>query len=263
MAVNGVAYGQKKKFDIHALTATDKLYGGYYSDYAGKSSGFNAAAAKALDYSGEEDPKDAGGTAYSYAYIKTCDRAAWNSATAYTQSGKAMTPVKDTVYYLKEVPTGYLQPYTHYTYKKGDKSLQNMWYISANDDLRYDEAGFFVETFDADGKKTARIVTTLTVTNSNGGATVTLSPKSVFGTRTGVQGVPGVQAGYLTYLDAKSFMQEDQTSVFTPFWYTPDHIYVCGIKTRTINFNKVKVGSGNDCMRITDADNATPFPNLA
>jgi len=58
-------------------------------------------------------------------------------------------------------------------------------------------------------------------------------------------------------------MREDQTSVFTPFWYTPDNIYVCGITTRTINFNKVKVGSGSDCMRITDADNATPFPNLA
>ena len=253
MAVNGVA---RSTFNIFERTVIGTLYGGYFDDYAGKSASFNA---KTLTYTGSPVPTatDAGGTAYSCAYIKTCDRAAWNSATAYTQSGKNMTPVKDTVYYLKEVPTAYLQPYTHYTYKKGDKSLQNMWYISANDDLRYNEAGFFVETFDAKGKKTATIVTTLTVTNSNGGATVTLSPKSVFGKRT------DVQAGYLTYWDAKNSMREDQTSVFTPFWYTPDNIYVCGITTRTINFNKVKVGSGSDCMRITDADNATPFPNLA
>ena len=253
MAVDGV---EVTSFNIFEKTASGTLYGGYYNDYAGKSASFDA---KTLTYTGSPVPTatDAGGSAYDCAYIKTCKRAAWNSATAYTHSGKAMTPVKDTVYYLKEVPTAYLQPYTHYTYKKGDKSLQNMWYISANDDLRYNEAGFFVETFDANGKKTATIVTTLTVTNSNGGATVTLSPKSVFGTRT------GVQAGYLTYWDAKNSMREDQTSVFTPFWYTPDNIYVCGIKTRTINFNKVKVGSGSDCMVIADADNTTPFPNLA
>jgi hypothetical protein len=252
MAVNGVA---RSTFNIFERTANGTLYGGYFDDYAGKSASFDAGT---LTYTGSPVPTatDAGGSAYDCAYIKTCNRAAWNSATAYTHSGKAMTPVKDTVYYLKEVPTAYLRPYTHYTYKKGDKSLQNMWYISANDDLRYNEAGFFVETFDANGKKTATIVTTLTVTNSNGGATVTLSPKSVFGTRT------GVQAGYLTYWDAKLLMREDQTSVFTPFWYTPDHIYVCGIKTRTINFNKVKVGSGSDCMVIADANNTTPFPNL-
>ena len=122
MAVNGVA---RSTFNIFERTVDGTLYGGYFDDYAGKSASFNA---KTLTYTGSPVPTatDAGGTAYSCAYIKTSDRAAWNSATAYTQSGKNMTPVKDTVYYLKEVPTAYLQPYTHYTYKKGDKSLQNM-----------------------------------------------------------------------------------------------------------------------------------------
>ena len=252
MAVNGA---QRASFNIVDRTASGTLYGGYYNTYQGKSSGFNAAT---LTYSGEDIPTatDTGGTAYTCAYIKSSNRKAWDDATPYTTSGTAMAPHEGTVYYLKEVPTAYLQPYTHYSYKKGEMVLKNMWFISANDDLHYGDAGFFVETFDADGKKTATIVTTLTVTNSNGGASVTLSPKSVFGTKT------GVQAGYLTYWDAKDLIKADTTSVFTPFWYTPDQIYVCGTKTRTINFNKIKVGSGTDCMRITDAANATRFPEL-
>ena len=254
MAVDGV---EVTSFNIFEKTASGTLYGGYYNDYAGKSSTFDATA---LDYSGDSNPIDTGGTAYSYAYIKNSDRTAWNEATAYTTSGKAMNPDADTVYYLKEVPTAYLLPYTHYTYNKGTKALCNMWYISSIDDLRYGETGLFVETFDAEGKKTATIVTTLTVTNSNGGASVKLSPKSVFGNKGGVGN--GVQAGYLTYWDAKEagLIRENTTSVFTPFWYTLDNIYVCGTTTRTINFNNAKVGTGG--MRITDKTNETPSPDI-
>ena len=252
MAVDGV---EVTSFNIFEKTASGTLYGGYYNDYAGKSSTFDATA---LDYSGDSNPIDTGGTAYSYAYIKNSDRTAWNEATAYTTSGKAMNPDADKVYYLKEVPTAYLLPYTHYTYNKGTKALCNMWYISSIDDLRYGETGLFVETFDADGKKTATIVTTLTVTNSNGGASVKLSPKSVFGNKGGAG--KGVQAGYLTYWDATGLIKENTKSVFTPFWYTLDNIYVCGTTTRTINFNNAKVGTGG--MRITDKTNETPSPDI-
>ena len=70
----------------------------------------------------------------------------------------------------------------------------------------------------------------------------------------------GVQAGYLGYWDAKALIKANTTSKFTPFWFTPDSIYVCGTKTRTISFNNGKVGTGG--MRVADAANATPFPIL-
>lgn len=252
MAENGV---KVTSFNIFGRTAEGTLYGGYYKDYTGKSVDFDAAA---LDYSGSAYPKDEGGKAYTYAYIKEQNRGAWKEADAYTVSGKAMVPEQNNVYYLKEVPTAYILPYTHYTYNKADKLLRNMWYLTAIDDLNYQAAGFFVETFDANGKKTGTIVDTLKVTNTSGGATVTLSPSSLFGNKGGAG--MGVQAGYLSYWDAKALIKENATSVFTPFWHTPDGIYVCGTQTRTVKFNNAKVGTGG--MRITDAANMTPFPAL-
>lgn len=244
MAVNGV---KVTGFNIFARTVEGTLYGGYYKDYTGKSEGFDA---KALTYT-DGKAKDQSGKPYTYAYIKEQNRAAWKVADAYTVSGKAMEPGKDEVYFLKEVPTAYLLPYSHYTYRKGEKTLCNMWYLSAIDDLCYDAAGFFVETFDKDGKKDAIIVDTLTVTNANGGATVKLTPNSVFGNKGGLGN--GVQAGYLGYWDASSLIAENAISVFSPFWQTPDKIFVCGTDTRTVKFNNAKVGSGG--MRIEDAEN--------
>ena len=253
MVVNGT---KVTDFNIFERTIEGTFYGGYYSDYAGKSSGFDA---KTLDYSGSTPPKDAGGTAYTYTYIKDSSRGAWTYGNAYDVNGKAMDPGKDEVYYLKEVPTAYLLPYTHYTYNKSDKVIRNMWYLTAIDDLCYKEAGFFVETIDADGKiSETKIVDTLTITNTTGGATVTLSPSSVFGNKGGAGN--GVQAGYLTYWDAKAKIAENATSIFTPYWLTKDGIYVNGTQTRTIRFNNGKVGSGG--MRITDADVTELYPDI-
>ena len=88
---------------------------------------------------------------------------------------------------------------------------------------------------------------------------VTLSPNSVFGNKGGTG--KGVQAGYLGYWDASSKIAANATSKFTPFWQTPDKIYVCGTQNRTISFNNGKVGSGG--MRITDTDNSTLYPDIA
>lgn len=251
MAVNGV---KVTSFNIFERTAEGTFYGGYYSDYAGKSSGFDAAALTYTD--GKSEDED--GKAYTYAYIKESNREVWNYSDAYGVSGSAMAPEKDGVYYLKEVPTAYLLPYTHYTYNKSDKLLRNMWYLSAIDDLCYDKAGFFVETVNANGEKEATVVDTLTVTNATGGATVVLSPNSVFGNKGGAGN--GVQAGYLTYWDAKEKISAGAVSEFTPFWLTKDGFYVCGLSTRTIRFNNGKVGSGG--MRISDDENKVIYPTI-
>lgn len=225
MAVNGVAYGQKKKFDIHALTATDKLYGGYYSDYAGKSSGFNAAAAKALDYSGEEDPKDKGGTAYSYDYIKDSNKDAWSYSNGYDVDGTAMVPQKDTVYYLKEVPDGYLRPYTHYTYFLDDYRIGTAWTITDTDDLCYSKAGFMVRT----DNKVAKIVASMTIAPENRSySTVTLTAGKVFKPK-------GVLDGWLGYADITGYI-DGSKAVIQQYWETKDGIEVFGVKQRELTF---------------------------
>ena len=225
MAVNGVAYGQNKKFDIHALTATDKLYGGYYSDYAGKSSGFNAAAAKALDYSGEEDPKDKGGKAYSYAYIKDSNKDAWSYSNGYDVDGTAMVPQKDTVYYLKEVPDGYLRPYTHYTYFLDDYRIGTAWTITDTDDLCYSKAGFMVRT----DNKVAKIVASMTIAPENRSySTVTLTAGKVFKPK-------GVLDGWLGYADITGYI-DGSKAVIQQYWETKDGIEVFGVKQRELTF---------------------------
>lgn len=225
MAVNGVAYGQNKKFDIHALTAAGTLYGGYYSDYAGKSSGFNAAAAKALDYSGAQDPKDEKGTAYSYAYIKASNKAAWSYSNGYEVDGKAMIPQENTVYYLKEVPNGYLRPYTHYTYYLDDYRIGNAWTITDTDDLCYSKAGFVVRT----DNKVAKIVASMTIApEHNQTSTVTLTAGKVFKPK-------GVLDGWLGYADITDYVDGTKT-VIQQYWKTKDGIEVFGIKQRELTF---------------------------
>ncbi len=245
-------------FNIAAEAKTGTLYGGYYKAFAGAVATDDQIAELAesgnivYDESGWGSDAD-GATPYSEANVGTVE---WVTDDAYTDHpGTKMHPKADTVYYLKEVPDCYLLPYMHYTYDTGSKELKNMWFMSAIDDLHYTEAGFFVETVTADGKKTATVVDTLTVTNATGGATVKLSPTSIFGKK-------GVKAGYLTYWDAKAKIAANATSIFTPYWYTPDKVYVTGTTKRTINFNNGKVGAGG--MRFTDTvEKKAPFTALA
>ena len=260
------------QFNIANETKTANLYGGYYHSYAGAvatddqitgdaESGnlvyAEGTSATITMYDGThtggmwaDDVADA--KPYDYAYVaavKAGTETGWASD-YYTEKGTEMSPETDTVYYLKEVPDHYDLPYTHYTYNKSDKLLRNMWYITAIDDLKYDEVGFVIKLTNENGD-VATIVDTLTVINQTGGATVTLTPKSVFGGNTTTK---PVQAGYLGYVDEKARIAANTTSVFTPYWKTMDGVTVRGLTTRTINFNNGKVGTGG--MRITNADTA-------
>ena len=226
MAVNGVAYSKDHTFNIYELTAEGTLYGGYYSNYAGKSSGFNAAAAKALDYSGEEDPKDEGGKAYSYAYIKDSNKAAWSYSNGYDVDGAAMVPQKDTVYYLKEVPDGYLRPYTHYTYFIGTGKIGKVWAITDTDDLCYSQAGFKVRTND----HTATIVAKMTIAPANNtSSTVTLTAGKIFKPK-------GVLDGWLGYSEDINQYIDGSKAVVQQYWKTKDGIDVFGVMQRELTF---------------------------
>ena len=229
-ATDGEAYHaaqgdvKAKTFDIVALNATGTLYGGYYSDYAGKSDDFDATE---LDYSGESNPHDEGGSDYDYAYIKSSSKAAWDGDDAYETQGNAMVPTAGTVYYLKEVPTGYLQPYLHYTYYVVDGEIPNAWLISDIDDNNYTETGFVIITDD----KVASVVSSLTVETKRGGSSIKLTPKRVYSPM-------GVLDGYLTFYEVISNNTGKEPELangdlVAQYWVTPDSMIVTGTTTRT------------------------------
>ena len=225
MAENGVPYSSTKTFDIYALTKTGTLYGGYYKDYAGKSEGFNAAA---LDYSGTTNPKDSG-KAYSYQYIKESSKSAWTYDKGYAENGKAMVPTTDAVYYLKEVPTGYLMPYTHYTYYRADKKLGTMWSITGTDDLCYSKVGFKVQTDD----KPAVMLEVMTITpQNNSSSVVNLTAAKVYKSK-------GVLDGYLGYADITDYIGNE--TLIQQYWTTKDGITVFGLKQRTLSYTDTTI----------------------
>jgi hypothetical protein len=248
MAVNGVAYKAASgdepavTFDVFALKKDGTLYGGYYSDYAGKSENFDAAA---LDFSGEYDPKDEGGQAYTYAAIKgddTTPAIVWDWEKAYQVKGTEMIPEPNQVYYLKEVPTGYMMPYTHYSYfKDASKALGNVWAISATDDLNYQEAGFVV----IEENMKATMLKSMTINTVHGGTSVTLTPNKVFKAK-------GVQDGYLGYVDITSFKANNAKIMIRQYWVSPDGIYDFGIKMRELSFGDCTILSTG--IKKTDMD---------
>ena len=241
MAEKGVVYSSDKTFNIFAKTAGGTLYGGYYSDYAGKSEGFDADSAAALDYSKDKAPKDEDGTPYSYKYISTSKKKAWTYSKGYDVNGEEMVPAKNTVYYLKEVPDGYLRPYTHYTYYKDTKKLGNLWTIDDTDDLCYSGAGFKVITDD----KRAVIVESMTITTQNNSSSkVTLTAGKVFKTK-------GVLDGYLGYADITSYIGNNTR--IQQYWKTKDNIQVFGIIQRQLTFNN-GVNTTITGIKATDED---------
>lgn len=245
-------------FNIANETKTGYLYGGYYKSYKGQK--LTDAQIVAGTYTSGDSGSytyytghpttgnwltDTGATAYTYAYVKDGNRNVWGSD-YYTADGRTMNPASNTVYYLKEVPNYYLLPYAQYTYGTGDKVIHNMWFISALDDLNYEsgKVGFVV----IQENKFSTIVDTLTVKTSTGNASVTLSPKSLFGNKGGAGN--GVQAGYLGYWDASGMIKANESVTLIPFWTTMDGVKVSSTTSRTINFNNGKVGTGG--MRLAD-----------
>lgn len=223
MAENGV---KVKDFDIAHRTIAGSLYGGYYTDYTGKSDGFDQTA---LTYTNGV-ATDEGGTAYTCDYIKTMKSAggAWKSGDAIHENGLAMQPTANAVYFLKEVPADkYLRPYLHYSYYKDNLNIATAWLVSDTDDLNYNEAGFVI--LDAN-KKAKNVVSSLTVTTVHGGTNVKLTSKLTFGA-----------TGYLSYRTVINNGSNGQERVnllnngdsVLQYWVTPDGLRVTGTASRT------------------------------
>jgi hypothetical protein len=235
MAEEGV---KVETFDIYAMTADNTLYGGYYSDYAGKSANYDSAE---LTYDENNKSKDEDGTPYSYSYIKTSKKGAWNGDDVYEVIGTAAVPVSGETYYLKEVPTGYLQPYTYFTYQKADNKIVSMWTLSDLDDLNYTDAAF--EITDEYTKATS-VVNSLSIKAANSTTTVKLTALKCFTTK-------GVQDGYLSYVKISDLVGSKYT--VTQQWTTPDGITVYGTQKRTVDT------TGNKCYKGKIESSDAPY----
>ncbi len=151
--------------------------------------------------------------------------------TEVLQSGGKGTEVKVAragIYYLKEVPTCYLQNYHQIIYHKTTKELQGLYLLTAIDDTNYNENGFTLKSSDG---KTATVVKTFTIKNASG-SSVVLKPTTIFKAK----GLIG--DGYLGYWDVTG-SDYFTTGSFTilPYWETPDEIKVDGISTRTVTIS--------------------------
>ena len=205
------------------------LYGGYYLE-----GGFKPAAYTEKTV-GEGDAQKT-----IYIPTSTCaayDGANWTWTTPVTdQPGNAITPKGGVTYYIKEVPADkYLQPYFHYTYKKGieGEPIVTAWLISDLDDQNYTESGFVI--VDAKGK--AKICSSLTVQNAVGGNTIKLTAKRIFG-------VDG--SGLLTYRrvieNYAGINGFGDGAKILQYWVTPDGLIVTGTTSRVYTGTAGKTG---------------------
>ncbi len=135
--------GTATTYDINARTAKGTLYGGYYNNYYSK--GTVVTNGSECSVTGAAKPYNGELTAF-----------APSVATAYTENGGAIKPVEGTVYYLKEVPSKYLDSkiyvsYHNYAVKGADgnvtgynRPISNVFAVAAVDDRNYSIVGFLV-----------------------------------------------------------------------------------------------------------------------
>lgn len=218
-------------FNIANETKYNFLYGGYYSDYAGKvltkqqivggTYSLEDAATEYAYVTKKETTanwlKDTGATAYDG------DNATWNSAEELKVSGLEMKPEKNGVYFLKEVPAArFLQPYTHFTFYRANNAIASLLSISDVDDLNYISTGFVI----VDKNNTAKVCKTLTVKTAVGGNSMKLTPQLIFATK-------GATANDYLFWREVTGKVADGDKILN-YWVTPDNLLVTGITERSL-----------------------------
>lgn len=222
--INGVGgnWNADGTYNIVNETTAGCLYGGYYSDYAGKG-----------NYTTPGTVNDKIDLSNSTTYKG--DQTSWNEQNAYKASGFAITPVVGTTYYLKEVPASYIQPKIIYTYDKNTNPknlLKEIYLVTAVDDQNYSFVGHDVAGSNYIEAVNGNVYDTITVKqkvswNSDQYTTTTYQMGNFF---------PGI-SGYLNAQQYQGAVEANQTFSFTPFWVTLDGVKVTGVKTREVNTN--------------------------
>ena len=244
-------------FNIANEVISGNIYGGYYKAYATEDDGIETAdaAVRAITYAEKEsDPYtytyatkaalkctwgQGSGTAYTGAPENV---GAWVKEQAYTDSGLTMSPVADTVYYLKEVPDMYLAPATYVVYDNNagefnsDKNatfypVKQIHLISFTDDKNYKSVGFTVNANPKDLAPT---------TVPFWGTEITIQK---MGTTTDTIDVTNRlykdHIGAVVLQCADSMMVKDQNAYYReiPYHVTPDGVKVTSIRQMTVIIN--------------------------
>lgn len=200
--------------DLTAKVSDGALYGGYY-----KASGAvivdNVEAAKTAALAAADLTAPVTRAAlYDGTSLKNGSVRFWTKDDAYTAPGNAMMPVKDTVYYLKEVPTCYLKTNAKWVYNwASDNKIEQMYFLTVIDDLYYSEVGFVVIKDRIAGK----IASTFSYQGKDDAAATKIKAADLIG-----------QRGYLGIVDAKEYINRILTKsvVIQPYWKTLDGVTV-------------------------------------
>ena len=130
--------GEVVGFNLTQNIPDGKLYGGYYSEYAGVPADFDATA---LTYD-ENGKATVSGTVYDGKNVT------FDGSKAYTRdengkTGLNMIPEAGKVYYVKEVPAdSYLKQMFKFTYNTTGGKIGSAWLITNADDENYGDIGF-------------------------------------------------------------------------------------------------------------------------
>lgn len=189
-----------KTFDLTSNLTPGTLYGGYYLE-----NGFT---------------KPADGKKY--------DGANWTFTNPETVNGTAITPVKDTTYYVKEVPDTYLRPVQFETYNYFSKIETDFYLISTIDDGNYQRTGF---TVSGEGDLEADVYNKVNLKYAN---------KVVPGEATedykeilDVTDFSENRSGLVTAYQKEEFIKAQGNSIiFRAFFVTPDNVKVTGAVMR-------------------------------
>ena len=241
------------KFDIVSETKTGMLYGGYYQAYAGakltdeqivKSTGFTSGWLT-----------DTGATPYDASKANI-----WIRTKAYTDNiietgggiGTSMTPKANIVYYLKEVPNGYIRPYIHFTYDnyREDKPLKKLYVITAADDTNYTNVGYLLGNAEEMTACATRSLV-ITITKPDGTYDTKLTASSIYSNKEYHGDTVTLSRGYLWWTDFSSSIGKEFT--FRPCWTTLDGVQVKGVTVRTVN-NGTTYNTGNTATDIAVTD---------
>ena len=211
----------EETYDLTAKVAEGSLYGGYYKTTPAVTEDAIAAAKKAALLATNLTAAVEGAEKYDGKSLKTSAGVKfWAKKNAYLETagdekGSAITPVKDAVYYLKEVPNIYLQTNARWIYDWNDgNKILNLYLLTVSDDALYQALNFAV----AADSLNANVVSSFSYQQRNAtGDPTEITPTTLINQR----GYIGV-ADATTKISAIAAATESAPVVVYPSWKTYD-----------------------------------------
>lgn len=129
---NDLNYVKGSTLNIYARTKAKHIYGGYYKAYAGVDEAKWNTAGTQVELTGWKNYTGEAGQQTYWSYKDGCK-----------ENGAAMYPEDGAIYFLKEVPSYFMKPYTQYVYNVYyGNEVTNLIALGALDDNNYKEIGF-------------------------------------------------------------------------------------------------------------------------